>query len=56
MGDAADVSAELSRRLMAAAVDEATAMSVRATIVIVDESGVVKELSRMDGAPPGRPR
>lgn len=26
-------------------------MSVRATIVIVDESGVVKELSRMDGAP-----
>jgi glc operon protein GlcG len=45
------LSAELSRRLMAAAVDEATAMSVRATVVIVDESGVVKELSRMDGAP-----
>src|SRR5216683_2902993 len=36
---------------MAAAVDEATAMSVRATVVIVDESGVLKELSRMDGAP-----
>jgi glc operon protein GlcG len=45
------LSAELSRRLMAAAVDEATAMSVRATVVIVDESGVLKELSRMDGAP-----
>jgi glc operon protein GlcG len=45
------LSAELSRQLMAAAVDEATAMSVRATVVIVDESGVLKELSRMDGAP-----
>ena len=34
-----------------AAVGEATAMSVRATVVVVDESGVLKELARMDGAP-----
>jgi glc operon protein GlcG len=34
-----------------AAVAEATAMSVRVTVAAVDESGVIKELQRMDGAP-----
>jgi len=40
-----------SRRLIDAAAAEAKAMSVAATIVTVDESGVLKELRRMDGAP-----
>jgi len=34
-----------------AAVGEAIAMGVRVTVVVVDESGVLKELVRMDGAP-----
>jgi glc operon protein GlcG len=34
-----------------AAVAEATAMSVPVTVVVVDESGVTKEMLRMDGAP-----
>jgi uncharacterized protein GlcG (DUF336 family) len=34
-----------------AAVAEATAMSVNVTVVVVDESGVLKEALRMDGAP-----
>jgi uncharacterized protein GlcG (DUF336 family) len=34
-----------------AAVGEAKAMSVPVTVVVVDESGVTKELLRMDGAP-----
>lgn len=40
-----------SRRLVDAAVGEATAMAVPVTVVIVDESGVLKEMCRMDGAP-----
>ena len=40
-----------SRRLVDAAVAEATAMCVPVTVVIVDESGVLKEMCRMDGAP-----
>jgi glc operon protein GlcG len=40
-----------SRRLVDAAVAEATAMRVPVTVVIVDESGVLKEMCRMDGAP-----
>lgn len=40
-----------SRLLVDTAVREATAMSVRVTVVVVDESGVVKEMLRMDGAP-----
>jgi glc operon protein GlcG len=40
-----------ARRLVDAAVREAEAISVAATIVVVDESGVVKEMCRMDGAP-----
>jgi uncharacterized protein GlcG (DUF336 family) len=34
-----------------AAVAEADAMSVPVTVVVVDESGVTKEMLRMDGAP-----
>ena len=45
------LSAELSRTLVDAAVAEARTMSVRVTVVAVDESGVLKEMLRMDGAP-----
>lgn len=45
------LSGEFSRRMVDAAVREAMAMSVPVTIVTVDESGVLKELRRMDGAP-----
>jgi glc operon protein GlcG len=45
------LSAEFSRRLVDTALSEAAAMSVRVTVVTVDESGVLKELRRMDGAP-----
>jgi glc operon protein GlcG len=45
------LSAEVSRRLLDTAVIQATAMSVPITVVTVDESGVIKELRRMDGAP-----
>jgi uncharacterized protein GlcG (DUF336 family) len=45
------VSAVTSRRMIDAAVAEATAMSVAVTVVVVDESGVTKEMRRMDGAP-----
>jgi glc operon protein GlcG len=45
------LSAEVSRRLIDAAVSEATQRSVPVTVVLVDESGVVKALHRMDGAP-----
>lgn len=40
-----------SRRLVAAAVTAAGAISVPVTVAIVDESGVLKEMCRMDGAP-----
>lgn len=43
--------AEVSRRLLDTAVRHAAAMSVPVTVVTVDESGVIKGLSRMDGAP-----
>ncbi len=43
--------AEVSRRLLDAAVSQATAMSVPVTVVTVDESGGVEDLPRMDGAP-----
>jgi uncharacterized protein GlcG (DUF336 family) len=45
------LSAEISRHMVDAAVSAAAAMSVPVTIVTVDESGVLKELFRMDGAP-----
>jgi glc operon protein GlcG len=41
----------LSRQMINAAVGEAKAMNVAATVVVVDESGVTKETLRMDGAP-----
>src|SRR5512142_1792646 len=40
-----------SRLMVDAAVAEANEMSVPVTVVVVDESGVTKELLRMDGAP-----
>ena len=40
-----------SRPMVDAAVAEASALSVTVTVVAVDESGVLKELFRMDGAP-----
>lgn len=40
-----------SRRLVDAAVTQAAAMSVPVTVVVVDESGVLKAMCRMDGAP-----
>ena len=43
--------AEVSRRLIDAAVSEAARLAVPVTVVTVDESGVVKALHRMDGAP-----
>jgi uncharacterized protein GlcG (DUF336 family) len=45
------LSAEFSRRIVDAARGEAAARSVPVTIVTVDESGVLKELHRMDRAP-----
>ena len=45
------VSGEASRAMVDAAVMEANSMSVAVTVVVVDESGVTKELRRMDGAP-----
>lgn len=45
------LSAPASRLMLDAASAEATAMSVPVTVVVVDESGVLKALLRMDGAP-----
>lgn len=45
------MAAEASRRIVDAAVAEAQKMSVPVTVVAVDESGVMKEMRRMDGAP-----
>ena len=45
------LSSELSRRLVDAAVDAATGGGLRVTVVTVDESGVLREVRRMDGAP-----
>jgi glc operon protein GlcG len=40
-----------SRLMIDAAVAEAESMSVAVTVVVVDESGITKEMRRMDGAP-----
>jgi uncharacterized protein GlcG (DUF336 family) len=45
------LSARASRRIVDAAVAEAERQSVAVTVVTVDESGVTKEMCRMDGAP-----
>jgi glc operon protein GlcG len=45
------LSEEWSRQVIDGALEEARSMEVRATLVTVDESGVVKEIIRMDGAP-----
>jgi uncharacterized protein GlcG (DUF336 family) len=45
------LSAQTSRRIVEAAVAEAARGSIPVTVVTVDESGVTKEMCRMDGAP-----
>ncbi len=45
------LSLEMSRRLADAAVAAATARGLSVTVVTVDESGVLREVRRMDGAP-----
>ena len=40
-----------ARRLVDAALAAAASMAVPVTVVIVDESGMLKEMCRMDGAP-----
>jgi glc operon protein GlcG len=40
-----------ARSMVDAAVAEANVMSVRVTVAVVDDSGVIKEVQRMDGAP-----
>ena len=45
------LSAAQARRIVDDAVTQAMAMSVPVTVAVVDESGVIKEFKRMDGAP-----
>ena len=45
------VSSATARRLIDVALAEAGRESLAVTVVVVDESGVLKELVRMDGAP-----
>ena len=45
------LSADRSRQMVDGACAEATRMAVPVTVVTVDESGVLKEMRRMDGAP-----
>jgi uncharacterized protein GlcG (DUF336 family) len=47
----ASITSDLAHRMIAAAEAKATEMERAMSIVIVDESGVTKSLSRMDGAP-----
>jgi uncharacterized protein GlcG (DUF336 family) len=44
------VSGDLARRMITAAEERARAMGVAMNIAVVDESGVLKAFSRMDGA------
>ena len=53
MGDTfskASISTELAHRMIAAAEDQAREVGVPMNIAVVDESGVLKAFSRMDGA------
>jgi uncharacterized protein GlcG (DUF336 family) len=45
------LSARAAERIERAAINEARGMSIPVTVVTVDESGVLKTLCRMDGAP-----
>jgi uncharacterized protein GlcG (DUF336 family) len=45
------LSAAEARQIVDAAIVEASQMSLRVTIAVVDDSGVLKEFERMDGAP-----
>ncbi len=45
------VSSEVARRMIAAAEEKAAAMGHGLVVAVVDESGVLKAFSRMDGAP-----
>ena len=45
------LSAAAASQMLDAAVAEATSMSTPVTVVVVDESGVIKSMLRMDGAP-----
>jgi uncharacterized protein GlcG (DUF336 family) len=47
----ASVAQDLARRLVGAAEQEALALGHPISVAIVDESGVLKAFSRMDGAP-----
>jgi uncharacterized protein GlcG (DUF336 family) len=47
----ASISSDAAARAVAAATAEANKTSVPVTIVVVDESGSLKEMRRMDGAP-----
>src|SRR6478672_4593044 len=47
----ASISSELAHRMIAAAEAKAQAMGTPFVIAVVDESGVLKAFSRMDGAP-----
>ena len=44
------VSGDLARRMIAAAEDKARQIGVPMNIAVVDESGILKAFSRMDGA------
>jgi len=45
------ISAEWAGQMIDAAVTRARSMSISVTVVVVDESGVLKGMLRMDGAP-----
>jgi uncharacterized protein GlcG (DUF336 family) len=45
------LSAAEAQQIVDAAIGEANVMGVPVTVAVVDESGVIKELVRMDGAP-----
>lgn len=47
----ATLPAAAARQMIDAAVSEATSISTPVTVVVVDESGVIKSMLRMDGAP-----